>query len=693
MDEQQLRDDLVAIGGWGEPLAVPDTEDLDALDVRPDRGNAGTGTEPGSPWRRALLAAAAVLLVVGGVWVLTGRDDPETVSPTPTSAPTSTDPSSVGPLGWHEVPAAPLLPRAEAQVLWTGTEFVVFAGTDQAPCPICDYFSYGETRHDAAAYDPATNTWRTIADLPEASSYVGSSAVVDGDVYWMSVRNPSTNESGIDATLQRWSSADDTWTEVPLPTEVPPGPRLASAFVDGLVLYPATDEVGAFPDQLWQDGAWSTLPDDPLGPSYDRQIVDGGDTLVLFAKSLTEAQNTAQPSLVQGASLFSGEWQAIPDSDQLYAPMTRLGDSLYAPFGGGADGGDVGNWGRTVPNGGSYALETQTWSSLPTPTPEDLMGVVSADGTAVFGVKGSILDVDTGTYSTIPTLPDGIGDQFGQGIANGDGAVFTFGGGYSDAINGGLGVHGRAFVWRPRQVLLTPDTTPSESTSPPDTAAPTDEQSLLNTAVAELGIDPARAPDGALDLEGGRFCGYEVRGLTDSANDDGRACFVAAIDGNGTALFIQQVTTTEGDPVAYVWRTEGGLESLFIDSTRDNFGSGEWSQQACPTVAVGETGLFCDTGTRTGNDTPTIPVGVTSFCAAAVALLESPDLGAARELIADLRAVDTAGLTGEQRGTFLTGITALEDRVGSPDGYDTVAVTDAVNGICGTELSQWFATP
>ncbi len=432
------------------------------------------------------------------------------------------------------------------------------------------------------------------------------------------------------------------------------------------------------------------------------------------------------------------------------------------------------------------------------------MGVVSADGTAVFGVKGSILDVDTGTYSTIPTLPDGIGDQFGQGIANGDGVVFS------------VRRRSQRCQRRPRRARSRLRLAPADEVVAPNGV---DDLKALDAAIAVLGIDPAGAPDGALDLGDGRFCGYEVHDLTriDSANVDGRACFAAALADGSSAMFIMQLTSTEGDPIAWVWRTGDGAGHEYIDSTRDAFGSGEWSERACSLIAaegsqpfgcagdgltpasttvvaptegatatwaladeapvssddtifVQVTRLGCNDGvtgdvldpvvqatdteivvsisvaalpagdhTCPGNDAVPVtvvlgePIGnrrlvdgacrsteasgtsfceaddgirwspggstdtpttdIATFCDPAVSLLRSPDLGAARELIADLRAVDTAGLTGEQRGTYLTGITALEERVGSPDGYDTVAVTDAVNEICGTELSQWFATP
>ena len=572
MDEQTLHDDLIAISAWVDPVVAPDTDHLDVQGVvhRDD-----TGHRPVPPWQRTLLAAAAVVLVIGGVWVLTGRDDSnQTVAPTPTSTPTSID-SSDG-TGWQEVPTAPLQPRAEAQVQWTGSEFVVFAGSDQSRCPSCDW-PYGNTRYDAAAYNPATNTWRPIADLPKASSYIGTSAVVDGDVYWMSVRNPSTNEKGIDATLQKWSPTDDTWTEVALPADVPGNPKLLD--MNGkLLLYAGTDEVGAFPDQLFDGTSWTPLPNDPLGIVFGRQflLVDG--TLTLFATEVPTVQPSSTPSLVIGASYNAATetWTRLPDSDQLMAPMVALGSTAYAPLGGGANGGEVNNWGRTVPNGGSFSA-ADGWMAFPSPVPDDLMGVVSIDGSAVLGVQGHVLNAADGTYSAIPPLPDGLRDQFGQAIANGDRMVFTFGGGLGD-VRGGPGVHARGFVWVPGAVgTVTPGTTPGDS------VAPTDEQSLLNTALVELGIDPAGGPQGVLDLHGGTFCGYELNTESDpiARNDVGRQCFADALEQHTRAIFIAQQANPDGRPSANIWRTMDGQSQILLETTRSRYGSAEWGVFPC----------------------------------------------------------------------------------------------------------------
>jgi hypothetical protein len=62
---------------------------------------------------------------------------------------------------WRTLPSAPIGPRAQHQAVWTGHEMVVWGGYARC-CPIDSVI------HDpaAAAYDPATNRWRRIADVP-----------------------------------------------------------------------------------------------------------------------------------------------------------------------------------------------------------------------------------------------------------------------------------------------------------------------------------------------------------------------------------------------------------------------------------------------------------------------------------------------------------------------------------------------
>jgi hypothetical protein len=79
---------------------------------------------------------------------------------------------------WRTLPAAPIGARSDHQAVWTGKEMLVWGGIAQC-CPI------DSELHDpaAAAYDPASNQWRRVADVPGPWSGDDGTAVtlVDGD--------------------------------------------------------------------------------------------------------------------------------------------------------------------------------------------------------------------------------------------------------------------------------------------------------------------------------------------------------------------------------------------------------------------------------------------------------------------------------------------------------------------------------
>ncbi len=141
------------------------------------------------------LVAAAVLVVVavGGVWwATTGRRDAGPVVDGPV------------PGAWTVPAASPLAPGQFREVMWTGSEFLVWGGV------------IGNTGlADGASYDPTTDSWRPMAP-PPAEVRPGASAVWTGD------RMVTTSGR----TAFAYDPATDSWS--PLGTfEEPP----ATAFV------------------------------------------------------------------------------------------------------------------------------------------------------------------------------------------------------------------------------------------------------------------------------------------------------------------------------------------------------------------------------------------------------------------------------------------------------------------------------
>lgn len=119
-------------------------------------------------------------------------------------------------------------------------------------------------------------------------------------------------------------------------------------------------------------------------------------------------------------------------------------------------------------------------------------------------------------------------------------------------------------------------------------APPTDP---LVTALVDLDADLAGAPTGAASLDGATWCGSERRFDLDPngalVTEPARRCFLDAHLAAAPAVFVTGLSSIEGDPIVYVWRTlADGTVELFTDASRDNFGSGQWESQSCARLAT-----------------------------------------------------------------------------------------------------------
>jgi len=585
-----IDDDLAAIGSWAGTITPPDHETLvESTTTFEGPRNASPG------WQRGLLAAAAVVVVVVGVWALTRNRGHEEIG------------DIAGPAAvWTRTAQSPLSPRNAAKTVWTGSEVIVFSGTTQPECPVCDYFAYGDTLYDGAAYDPVTDTWRTIADLPPEASYVGTAVSVLGDVYYATQVDPDVQASVVTYALFRYSVADDTWTRLD------PGPLSGTALVatpGGLVIASSSghDAPGLFLDATTSE--WRTIPADPLLATFGRQYIAVGDDLVLFSQDYERLDNGADVPFWRTARLdiATMSWEETGTADMMFGPIFAEGTRIVSPFTGGVDGGEVNNWGRTVPNGGILDISTGDEQRLPQPEPDYGSGVIGASTAWYSSTFGAVLDLPSGRWLTIPTLPDGLDGQFGQSVTAMGTDMFTFGGNVDNVV------HNASYVWRTR-AAATPDSSVGEtpSTAPPlrpgDTVVEQTDLSLaggglaaLEEALNALGINRDLAPWRLFELDEPTFCGAEyirdpyasdIRG-----NVEGRDCFSQAVADGTTALYIYQSPTVEGAPVAWVWRTENGQVSQHVDFTRDPFGSGEWSSNTCFTFERAAQGVPFTCGT------------------------------------------------------------------------------------------------
>jgi hypothetical protein len=335
---------------------------------------------------------------------------------------------------WERLPAAPLSPREAVTALSVDGQAVFIGGSDADPCPPaadCAAPSVAPLR-DGAAFDPGVRRWERIGRAPVGFTFAHS-AVVDGAAYLLVPGEPG--RPGAPAAFLRYERAEDRWTQLPLP---PNARRRGLVATDELVIANAeTDEGRRIPDMVFDpsNGEWTPLADDPLPRSFGRTMAWSGRELVLFAQELVPQPGSGEPSVLIAAAFdpARGTWRRLPDSEILGGGARWFAHDgrLILPALGGADGGEVGNWGRMYANGGILDVERDRWLELPDPPPgedEFAAGVVAGERGDFFGTAGWILDAVAGDWIPVPPLHGGNDMATGTGVTAAGRDMLVFGG-------------------------------------------------------------------------------------------------------------------------------------------------------------------------------------------------------------------------------------------------------------------------
>ena len=377
---------------------------------------------------------------------------------------------------WTQVAASPLSPRESATAVWTGREVLVLGG-DISPCPPnadCVAPTEPPPRHQAAAYDPASDSWRLLADPPVSLGFVQQPAVAGGIVYLLA-------DAGQGATrLLGYDPKNDRWSEpAPAPGDVGGLVGVGSQ----LVAYQGSHENGVAPDSIYDPDkdTWSALPASPLGSGSGRTMVALDDhRLVLLDLELVPNPNAERPSLYRAAvlDLTDRSWRRMPDSEVVGVGGLWLpsGGLLVNPATESYDGGEVGNWGRSYPAGGILDPDSGRWSALPATAPpqpqQQHVGTVAGDGVVVTG--NSVLHVRDQSWAALPDLP-ALHDVMSAATVWAGDRLFVWGGVRFDEAHPGGQLQSAGWTWRPDRVRTVE-------------AGPTD----VPTATAS--VDPPRTP-------------------------------------------------------------------------------------------------------------------------------------------------------------------------------------------------------
>jgi len=247
-------------------------------DPGPSGGGAGTPGQGGVPGAAGGTGGARGTGGAGGSGG-SGASGPFVGSPTDPGA------GPARPKGWRKLPAAPLRSRHGASAVWTGREMIVWGGAWRAG-------NASIWLDDGAAYDPAGDKWRRLANSPleprsdAVIAWTGRAVLI-----WGGQKQGSVTGFG------------DEWD-------------------DGALYDPAKD-------------TWKPMADWPLSHRYGTRAVWTGTRLVVWGGASAEAGDNPPP-LADGAAYDPGAntWTKMPAGPLAgrIAPLgaARGGEALLA---------------------------------------------------------------------------------------------------------------------------------------------------------------------------------------------------------------------------------------------------------------------------------------------------------------------------------------------------------------------------
>jgi len=247
---------------------------------------------------RDITRTAGSVLLVGLLIVGTGCDSP---AGTPRAESTAASTLAAASTRWTPMADSPLSPRYGSVGTWTGDELVVVGGTENPPCPPTADCTYGPefgARTDGAAYDPNTDSWRSIAPAPRPVT--AGLAAWSGDEMLVVTRRHALV----------YSPYDDVWRVL----DRPPAPYFNQVLVTDLgVVFGDYDKPRRTDERVdWVldpgTGAWTPLPPDPFGESYDRSLAWDGERLWLLSMAVSNHFSAYDGAPSRVAVLEDGRW-------------------------------------------------------------------------------------------------------------------------------------------------------------------------------------------------------------------------------------------------------------------------------------------------------------------------------------------------------------------------------------------------
>ena len=349
----------------------------------------------------------------------------------------SAEDAATDPGAWTTVPSAPLSPRLGAVTAWTGTEAVFLGGDVGDLCPPnAGCSGPPESAADGAAYDPAQQVWRPVTEAPQPIEG-GTPRTVAGDTVYLLQ----------DDRLLSYDASEDAWSLSP---PAPAGEIVGSpaALDDGtVVLVDGEREAGESAGLVYDPASrtWSELPQDPLGPTFDRFVTAIPGGLALTASPIPDDWANVRPTLRAAVlDLASRTWTVLDDSERTGGwRWSWTGERMIDVY---PDGQDPD--GDRFAQGGALDPFTGSWAALEgTPLMNTGGWPADAIGGPLAAVDGWVYD-DRDRSWTLLDRPDGAPAEPGSAVWAGD-ELLVLGGMDTDAGWGPEHLTDGAWVWRP----------------------------------------------------------------------------------------------------------------------------------------------------------------------------------------------------------------------------------------------------
>jgi len=386
--------------------------------------------------------------------------------------------------GWTRLPDPPLRPRTGATAATVGDEVVVVGGTQQfcRPLASCTPESTGEpgvpssNLTDGAAFNLRTRKWRSISPAPVG--FRNAQAVVVDGAMVLAACEPTICEDGLSrgrlSALLRYRPATDRWEELPSPPSG--GSYLLSKLGGSLVAYVpyGSEPYGSERRPDWRldeaKGIWSQLPDDPLPPLAQRQMVAAGDDLVLLGLEINEPGSAAVARL-DGPT---GTWTTLPPAPASYFNAWYIDGKVVLIGQAGAGAG-----------GGIFDLASGVWNPLPKwPVADTPAGAVGPTSSGFQSLSGWVLDVASGIWTDELEA-----DARNAAVTSFGRRLFRFGGEASAGKPSGE-LLGDAWVWTPPDPRVA---SPADGITDPSlvpTSVPTSVPTITPTTLTSI-VPPA----------------------------------------------------------------------------------------------------------------------------------------------------------------------------------------------------------